>query len=100
LVKFEYWTDHSYTFALFDPNDATTPTPTSGTGTPSVFYIYQTFYTYTSISTDDILVDLVSAYGNPIKMSFSVVNSENKLYIYLLVAGDFGVSYAAKIAKY
>jgi len=104
LVKFEYWTDHSSTFALFDRNDATTPTPISGSGIPSVFYIYfalginfQTFYYYTSYSTDDILVDLVNAYGNPIKMSFSVVNSGNRLYIYLLVAG---VNSAAKIVKY
>jgi hypothetical protein len=49
---------------------------------------------------DVILVDLASAYGKPIKLSFSLENSQSKLYIYFLVAGDFGVSSVAKIAKY
>jgi hypothetical protein len=43
---------------------------------------------------------LVNAFGKPIKISFSLANSENKLYVYFLVAGDFGVTSAAKIAKY
>jgi hypothetical protein len=43
---------------------------------------------------------LVNAYGSPIKMSFSVSTEETKLYIYLFVVDDFGVSSDAKIAKY
>jgi hypothetical protein len=44
---------------------------------------------------------LVNAYGNPTKLSFNLVSADSKLYIYLLAAGDFGVSNtAAKIVKY
>jgi hypothetical protein len=70
---------------LFDKNDATNPTRTDIPGVGiSVLYIYftdkfdsasQTFYSFFTSPTDDIIVDLVGAYANPIKMSFSLVNS-------------------------
>jgi hypothetical protein len=50
----------------------------------SVLFIYftdkfnsasQTFYSFFTSPTDDIIVDLVGAYRNPIKMSFSLANS-------------------------
>jgi hypothetical protein len=71
---------------LFDRNRENDPTPGYGVGQrPSFFAIHfidwinlpnmspQNYYKYSSASGDQIVVDLVAAYGSPIKMSFSVV---------------------------
>ncbi len=91
---------------MFNKNDETIPTTT---GTPSSLTIYffdqfdtfdHTLYKYSTDPTDDILVDVISAYGNPIKMSFINQNGYYWFFIYVLMAGDFGKNIPAKIAKY
>jgi hypothetical protein len=42
---------------------------------------------------------LIVAFGNPIKMSFSMITT-GKFYVYILTVGDFGENVPARVAKY
>ncbi len=91
---------------MFNKNDQTNPTTTATSSTLTIYFFDRfdtgdhTLYKYSTAPTDDILVDVISAYGNPIKMSFINQNSDFSFFIYVLMAGDLGKNIPAKIAKY